>query len=50
MNTFFAVILIAQVILSFGVGFWLFITRGPRKTFEEEIKEMAEDGYKTYRR
>lgn len=50
MNTFLAVILIAQVILSLGVGVWLFATRGPRKTFEEDIKSMSEDGLKTYRR
>uniref|UniRef100_A0AAU6W079 Uncharacterized protein n=1 Tax=Pseudomonas phage Arace01 TaxID=3138526 RepID=A0AAU6W079_9VIRU len=41
---------IITVILSLGVGIFLILTSGPRKTFEEELKEMAEDGYKTYRR
>lgn len=50
MNTFFACLLLAQVILSLGVGVWLFVTRGPRKSFDQELREMHEDGLKTYRR
>ena len=44
------VLVIAQFMLSLGVGIWLFATSGPRKSFDQELRDMHEDGLKTYRR
>ena len=49
-NNIVTILVMVQVILSFGVGIWLFVTRGPRKSFDQELREMHEDGLKTYRR
>lgn len=45
-----AVLVVAQFMLSLGVGVWLFATSGPRKSFDQELRDMHEDGLKTYRR
>lgn len=50
LQNIYVVLLAAQVILFLGVGVYLFCTRGPKKTWDEEVKQMQEDGLKTYRR
>ena len=49
-NNIVAALVILQIMLSLGVVVWLIFTRGPRKSFDQQIKEMSEDGLKTYRR
>lgn len=50
LDTILSVIAVAQLIVVLGGGVYLFVTRGPKKSFEEELKEMQEDGLKTYRK
>ena len=50
LSNIFGVLVIIQAMLSLGGGIWLFATRGPRKSFDQELRDMHEDGLKTYRR
>jgi hypothetical protein len=50
MQYLYITLLIINTILLLGVSIHLFITRGPRKSFDQEITDMLEDGMKTYRR
>jgi hypothetical protein len=50
LNNIIAALVLLQIMLSLGVCVWLIATRGPRKSFDQQVKEMSEDGLKTYRR